>query len=201
MSNFSLRWGFCTALAVMAAAIADPLVEFASNAGWFGRGSFTDHSNLDVVPALVAGVALMALYLLRKARLIVSGHAFPRGVVPLLPAIFVLQVVALYGMETAEQFIVYGHLLGPAVWLGAPPLVSLAVHAAVCVGVSFWFGRSMRTLAATTLRVIRLIRAIATLAVCGAALPARRTFKARCFKELAPVLCSIGERAPPVVAG
>lgn len=201
MSNFSVRWGFCAALAVIAAAIADPLVEFASNAGWFGRGSFTDHSNLDVLPALVAGVALMVLYLLRKARLIVSGQAFSRGVVPLLPAIFVLQVAALYGMETAEQFIVYGHLLGPAVWLGAPPLVSLAVHAAVCLGVSFWFGRSMRTLATTTLRVIRLIRAIATLAVRSCAVPARRTFATLCFKDLAPVLCSIGERAPPVVAG
>ena len=43
----------------MAAAIADPLVEFASNAGWFGAGNFTDHSNLDVVPALFAGVALL----------------------------------------------------------------------------------------------------------------------------------------------
>ncbi len=200
MSNFSVRWGFCAALAVISAAVADPLVEFASNAGWFGRGSFTDHSNLDVVPALLAGVALMALYLFRRARLVVSGHAFPRGVVPLLPAIFALQVAALYGMETAEQFIVYGHLLGPAVWLGAPLLVSLAVHGAVCAGVSLWFGRSIHTLAATTLRVVRLIRAIATLAVQNSAVRAHRVFEARCFKDLAPVLCSIGERAPPVAA-
>lgn len=201
MSNFSVRWGFCAALAVMSAAIADPLVEFASNAGWFGRGSFTDHSNLDVVPALLAGVALMTLYLFRKARLVVSGQAFPRGIAPLVPAIFAFQILALYGMETAEQVVVAGHLLGPAVWLGAPPLISLAIHSVVCAGVSLWFGRSIRSLAATTLRVIRLIRAIATFAVRSCAIPARRVFDALSFKELGPVLCRIGERAPPVAAG
>jgi hypothetical protein len=201
MSNCCVRWGFCAAIAVISAAIADPFVEFASNAGCFGRGSFTDHSNLDVVPALLAGVALMTVYLFRKARLVVSGQAFPRGVVPLLPAIFAFQVLALYGMETAEQLIVAGHLLGPAVWLGAPPLISLTIHAAICAGVSLWFGRSLRSLAATTLLVIRLIRAIATFAVQSSAAPARRVFEVRCFKELAPVLCSIGERAPPITAG
>ncbi len=41
MSNCNVRWGFCAALAVISATIADPLVEFASNAGCFGRGSFT----------------------------------------------------------------------------------------------------------------------------------------------------------------
>jgi hypothetical protein len=200
MAKITVRWGFCAALAVISAALADPLAEFASNAGWFGRGSFTDHSNLDVVPALVAGVGLMTLYLIRKARLLVAGGAFPRGVAPMLPAILLLQVLALYGMETCEQLVVDGHVLGPAVWLGAPPLISLTIHAAICAAVSLWFGRSIRTLAATTLRVIRLIRAIATFAVRSSGVPARRVFDARSFKELAPVLCSIGERAPPVAA-
>ncbi len=58
----------------------------------------------------------------------------------------------------------------------------------------------MRTLAVSTLRVIRFIRAIATLAVRSRTVPARRTFATPCFKELALVLCSIGERAPPLVA-
>ncbi|MBV8343936.1 MAG: hypothetical protein JO190_02955 [Candidatus Eremiobacteraeota bacterium] len=200
MANSSIRWGFCAALAVISAAFADPLVEFASNAGWFGRGSFTDHSNLDVVPTLVAGAGLMVLYLVRRAPWVVAGRAFPRGVTPLLPTIFLLQILTLYGMETAEQLLVFGHVLGPAVWLGAPPLISLTIHAATCFAVTLWFGRSIRTLAATTLRVIRLIRAIATLAVRSAGMPARRVFYARPFKELAPVLCSIGERAPPIAA-
>jgi hypothetical protein len=201
MAKQSIKWGFCAALAVISAAIADPLVEFASNAGWFGKGSFTDHSNLDVLPALVAGAGLMLLYLIRRARLVVAGQAFPRGVAPLLPAVFACQVAALYAMETCEQFVIAGHALGPAVWLGAPPPVSLAIHAAICVAVTVWFGRSIRSLAATTLRVIRLIRAIATLAVRNPGVVAFRAGEARCFNDLAPVLCRIGERAPPLAAG
>ncbi len=62
-------------------------------------------------------------------------------------------------------------------------------------------GARFASLAATTLRVIRLIRAIATFAVRSCAIPARRVFDALSFKELGPVLCRIGERAPPVAAG
>ena len=200
MAKISIRWGFCAALAVISAALADPLVEFASNSGWFGRGSFTDHSNLDVVPALAAGAILLMFYLVRKARAVVAGQAFPRGVAPLLPTIFVLQVVALYAIETTEQLVVAGHVLGPTIWLGAPPAISFAIHGAICIAVTLWFGRSVRSLAATTLRVIRLIRAIATFAVRSSGVLTRRVSDVRCFKELAPVLCSIGERAPPRVA-
>jgi hypothetical protein len=198
MINFSVRWGFCAALAVISAAIADPLVEFASNAGWFGRGGFTDHSNLDVLPALLAGLGLMTVFLIRKARVLVLGRAFPRGIGPLLPRVFLFQVLVLYAMESGEQLLVFGHLLGPTIWLGAPPAISLAIHAAICVGIALWFGRSLPKLAATALRAIRLIRAIATLAVQSSGTPARRVLDARCFKELAPVLCGIGERAPPL---
>lgn len=201
MTKPSVRWGFCVALAVISAALADPIVEFASNAGAFGRGSFTDHCSLDVVPALVAGAGLMALYLIAKARMVISGNAFPSGTAPLLPVVFAFQVVALYAMETAEQLAVAGHPLGPTVWLGAPAPVSLAVHALVCVAVTLWFGRSARTLAATTLRVIRFIRAIATLRVRNAGVVACRPRAALCLRDLAPVLCRIGERAPPIAAG
>ena len=201
MRNSSIRWGFCAALAVISAALADPLVEFGSNAGWFGRGTFTDHCNLDVVPALVAGAGLMILYLIRKARLVVCGRAFPLGVARLLPTIFAVQIVALYAMETVEQLVVAGHVLGPTIWLGAPPAVSLAIHAGICVAVTLTFGRSIRTLAATTLRVIRLIRAIATLAVRNGGIVAGRIFEAPCLSDFAPVLCRIGERAPPVAVG
>jgi hypothetical protein len=194
----SVRFGFCAAVAVIAAAIADPIVEFASNTGWFGRGSFTDHGNLDVAPALLAGLALLAFYLVRKARALLSGEAFPRGVAPLLPTIFVLQIFTLYVMESAEQLIAWGHILGPAVWLGAPSAISLAFHATVCLAVTLWIGRSVGTLAATTLRVIRLIRALATLAVNATEVISRGFVDEICFKQPAPVPCRIGERAPPV---
>ena len=190
-------FGFCLAIAAIAAALADPLVEFASNARWFGPGRFTDGSNLDVVPALLAGVALLALFMVRKAKVVLVGDALSRGYVPLLPTIFALQMVTLYVMETAEQLLVFGHGFGPTIWLGAPPAISLAVHATVCLAVTCAIVRSRRTLAATTLRVVRLIVAIATFAPQIAVPILARRFKPVCFKELSPVLCTIGERAPP----
>jgi hypothetical protein len=193
----SARFGFCCAIAVIAAAIADPLVEFASNAGWLGPGSFTDRSNLDVFPALLAGVALLAVFMARKARAVLAGSTIPLGLRD-LPLIFVLQIVTLYSMETAEQLITAGHVLGPMTWLGGPLPISLAVHGVFCFAVTLAIVRSRRALAATTLRVIRLITAIATFAArVPLPIPARR-FEAVSFKELLSVLCVVGERAPPM---
>ncbi len=193
-------FGFCLAIAVIAAALADPLIEFASNARWFGPGSFTDCSNVDVVPALFAGVALLALFMVRKANAVLAGGALSRGCVALLPAIFGLQMATLYVMETTEQLFVFRHVFGPTIWLGAPPAISLPVHAAVCLAVTYAIVRSRRTLAATTLRVVRLIVAIATFAPQIAAPIAARRFSHVCFKNFLPVLCTIGERAPPIIA-
>jgi hypothetical protein len=186
------------ALAAIAAAIADPIVEFASNAGWFGHGSFTDHSNLDVVPSLLAGVGLMVIFLTRRSRVVLAGQAFPRGIAPLLPTIFALQILTLFVIETGEQVIAWGHVLGPAVWLGGPLPASLAIHAAICLALAFWISRSVRVLAATTLRVIRLLRAIATLAVRPSLARSLRLLQVGCFKQRSPVVCQIGERAPPI---
>jgi hypothetical protein len=184
-------------VAVISAAIADPIVEFASNAGWFGAGRFTDHSNLDVVPALIAGVGLLVLYLVRKARAIVLERS-SLGLGALLPLIFTLQILTLYAMETAEQLVVWRHVLGPTVWLGAPAPISIAIHATICCGVVLAILRSRRALATTTLRVIRIIQAIATLGIAREKPPATRGIWQICFKELIPVLGAVCERAPPL---
>jgi len=183
--------------AVIAAAIADPVVELASNAGWFGPGHFTDRSNLDVVPSLLMGVGLLALYLVTKAGSLVADRSLARGILRKLPAIFALQILALFIMETLEQLGVYGHLLGPAIWLGGPLPASLTIHAAFCIMVTYAIARSARGLAVTTLRVIRLIRAIGTFAVVAVALAASYRPQAVCFNELLRALRRVGERAPP----
>ena len=192
-------FGFCLAVAVIAAAIADPLVEFGSNLGWFGPGSLTDHSNLDVFPALLAGIALLALFMLHKARAVLAGRALSRGWATLFPAIFVLQIFTLYVMETIEQLLAFGHVLGPTIWLGAPPTICLAAHAVVCIAVACAIVRSRRTLAGTTLRVVRLIVAILTFVPQITAPISLRRFGNVCFKEFLPVFCTIGERAPPII--
>jgi hypothetical protein len=120
----------CGSAALTAAAVTDPIVEAASNAGFFGRGSFTDHSNLDVMPALaLAAFAVLAwaVFLLRRGygtddR---APAAFLRA---FMPAIFALQILVLFTMESAEQCAVYGHLLGGTIWMGAPVLAALGAH-------------------------------------------------------------------------
>jgi hypothetical protein len=190
------RLGFCLAIAFVAAALADPLVESASNAGWFGPGAFTDHSNLDVVPALLLGIGLLLLYMARKARAVLDGRALGGGPLRLLPLVLALQVVALYAMETSEQLIAYGHVLNAPVWLGGPVPVSLAVHAILGFALTFAVVQSKRTLAFTTLRVIRLFVEIARLGDRPLPFSAAR-LQRPCSKQLLPVPCIIGERAPP----
>lgn len=184
-------------MAVIGAAIADPAVELASNAGWFGPGHFTDRSTLDVIPSLLMGVGLLALYLISKARTLVTDRWLSRGIVRQLPFIFVLQILTLYAMETLEQLVVYRHLLGPTIWLGGPLPVSLAIHAAICIAVTYMIARSARGLALTTLRVIRFIAAIATLAVRTAGVTILRRLEGIC-RELLRARHRVGERAPPL---
>jgi hypothetical protein len=200
LTNLRPKIGFCAVTAVIAASTADPIVEFCSNAGLFGPGHYTDRSNLDVVPALLAGLSLLLLYLVRRAPAIVSARGVSWNVGYSPPAIFVLQLAAVYLMETAEQFVVYGHPLGPTIWLGAPPLISLTIHAAIGIAVTFAIVRWRRTLAATTLRVIRLIRAIATFAAAPEQARVARRPGHTLLKELFPALRAIGDRAPPSVA-
>lgn len=188
---------FCVAIAVIAAAVADPIVEFVSNAGWFGNGVFTDRSNADVFPALAAGAIALGLFLCRKARAILDGNALPRRYWTLLPAVFGVQIIALFVMETTEQLVLRGRVLGPAVWLGGPVVASLAMHAASCLAFTWLFVRCARGLAKTTLHVLRMIRAIVTFPIAPAILVRLRAAGAVWHKNV-PLACRIGERAPPL---
>jgi hypothetical protein len=145
---------------------------------------------------LLVGGALLAFFMVRKARAVLAGCALSWSS-SLLPSIFFLQVLTLFTMETAEQLIVFGHILGPAIWLGAPAPISLGIHATVCLAVTFGILRAKRGLAATTLRVIRLVEAIARLTAQNEVPALVRGFEAPCFAVFLPVFCAIGKRAPP----
>jgi hypothetical protein len=211
LSRFAIRFWFCLASALLAAAIADPALEFASNSGLFGPGSYTDHSNLDVVPALSLGFVLFAIYLVYKAAKALTGYersplstlrlwnrSLARAMPRLLGPIFALQIIALYVMETAEQFAVYGHALGGTTWLGAPTPISLLFHGALCAAISFALVRLVSGLAATTLRVVR--------SLCLTRLPRRAEASIIVrFRGATETTCAawvrglLGERAPPVL--
>ena len=169
--------------------------------GWFGRGSFTDHSNLDVVPALLAGVALMTLYLFRKARLVVfrpgvSARHRPAGAgdlrVPNPGALWDGNGRAGRRRRTPARS---GRLAG-SVRCHQPgdPLRRLR-------RVSLWFGRSdslARRDDAARHSTHPSDRDASPCASC--AISARRVRRAL-LQQNSPVLCRIGERAPPVAAG
>ncbi len=197
---------------MLAASIADPLVEHASNAGWFGPGSFTDHSNWDVVPALMLGLVFVALHVcVRVHKALTGGKASPHwlrlttgalgpSALRLVPLIFVAQVAVLFLMETVEQQVVYGHVLGGTLWLGGPIAVSLVAHAVICALVALAAARILRALADATVQLVQLVLALATLPVLRSA--ASFLSRARCStqRRFIHAFGCAGERAPPPLA-
>ncbi len=206
----SVRLWFSLAVAVIAAAVADPLLEAASNVGVFGAGTFTDHSNLDVFPALAAGAVAVAIHVLLrihgrnggdatiKERLREWDISVRARAAIMLPVTFAAQSVALYSMETIEQIFVAGHPLNGLIWLGAPAVIALTVHALVCIAAFFVATCIMHEVACATLRVVTIMRAILTRDdVRAITVPRSRTLP----RELrAPELWTAGGRAPPFYA-
>ncbi len=180
--------------------LAPWLVEACSNAGCFGHGDFTDHSNVDVMPALIVGLVFVLVHVITRVRRVTLRHvALAPNPWRLVPSIFALLVAVLYVMETCEQLAVYGHVLGPTVWLGAPVLASLCAHATACVVVTLIVSRVVKTLLGTTLRLVRWVRT-------RPAAPWNRCFllsapyDAFARRQPARSYFRLGERAPPALA-
>lgn len=207
----SVRLWFSLAVAVIAAAVADPLLEAASNAGAFGAGHYTDHSNLDVLPALTVGLIAIAIHLVLRVRagMDADGETMKdrlrrwdsllRSRAPMmLLATLATQLSVLFVMETIEQTVVAGHPFGGLIWLGAPAVIAVAVHALTCVVVFFFATGVMHELAWATLRVVKIIRAILTRDDDASIIVTRVRVIPR--KQLTPELCTAGVRAPPSYA-
>ena len=208
--SFYIRCAFVCVVAVLAAAIADPLVEWASNAGWFGAGHFTDRSTVDVLPALaVALLAACARGGLQIAKLVtgraagwlrVSDTVLRRqSLVRALPLAFGLQLCVLYVMETAEQLVVRGHLLGPMVWLGGPAPIALLVHAVVCVCVALAALWSLRGFTRVAVRIIARILEPESRSAQPLATRSRSRRDGILSLQLICVLAHLRERAPPLL--
>lgn len=214
MGRNGFRALFCVAAAVSAAAFADPLVEAASNGGFFGRGNFTDHSNLDVAPALLISIALAFLYAALRARPIVTptSFAFARSLremlrfgsrqspTPLLPAIFGLELGVLFVMETLEQIVVIGHPLGGSIWLGGPIAIALGLHGAACIVTAFLLTRALDALTRTVVAIALFVCAAnflrETRGFQGARLAAIEPHVAA---RMHPLASRSGKRAPPLL--
>jgi hypothetical protein len=198
---------FCLAAAITAAALADPIVEGLSNAGTFGPGLFTDHSNAAVAPALCVGVFFAALFVIGTALCRLGGvpswvrrfgAALPATtIVRLFPLILAMQICVLFGMETLEQFAIVGHTLGGTVWLGGPVLVALILHAAMAVIVAITFSRVLHQLAQSVVdAVVFFCRLVLAWAALTPTAPIRfRGERPRRFAE--PALARLQVRGPP----
>jgi hypothetical protein len=197
MGRTRFRGLFCLVAAFSAATFADPLVEAASNAGAFGRGTFTDHSNLDVLPALVASAVLALLYVFLRARPLVAPKSF--GFVRLLPAIFGAQLAVLYGMETVEQIVVAGHPLGGSIWLGAPAVIGLALHGVACILTSYALARGLDALTRAAVDIALFVRAIFLRMPSVRPSALRFRVDPPATARMHPLASRSGKRAPPLL--
>jgi hypothetical protein len=211
-SRIFAAWIFRLAVAVTAAATADPILERMSNAGVFGSGQLTDHSNLDVIPALCIAFALSALFVFLLVRRTLVRTTYPPNWLRhcaadihaqswrrMLPSIFAMQMICLFVMETLEQIVVAGHPLGGTVWLGAPVVASVLFHLLVCF-VSAW--ALFRALHWSTRAIVRIVRfALEILRkLFEQSPPPRLGLRYRALpKFIEPYLRALQGRAPPSI--
>jgi len=204
---------FCLAAAVTAAALGDSLVEGLSNRGEFGAGRFTDHSNADIVPALLVGLVFAALFVIGVVRRTVPHARLCRtpawlrdsqsaissqSAMRLFPITFGLQIVTLFGAETLEQLVVKGHTLGGTIWLGGPVLASVALHAAIGLLVIIALARLLEWVAHSIVEVIDFLRRLVLAWDSLSPLPALLTHLAPPRPLDVPALAASYGRAPPL---
>ncbi len=199
---------FCLAAAVAAAAVIDPIVERMSNSAMFGPGSFTDRSNLDVIPAIAVACALSMLFVFLSARRLLA-HKYPpdwvrtssrainrHSSLAFFAPVFLTQLSVLFVMETLEQIVVTGHPMGGLIWLGGPILVSLLIHAAGCVASTWLLSRALHWSAGTLAQAVRwALRILETIA--DQPTPHVRACRSERPRFIEPFLRRLKGRAPP----
>jgi hypothetical protein len=138
------------AVALVAAALGDPLVESIGNAGLFGIRS-RDDSHQSVLPALIFGLLLAAIVLVLRVthtfrnsdvRSRYWGREFLSGLKRVsvfrnLAPIFATQLAFVCAMEWCEHALGYAGPVHGLSWLAGPIACSLALHLATC-GVSLY---------------------------------------------------------------
>jgi hypothetical protein len=206
-----MRLPFLSAVALVAAALCDPFVETVSNTGVFGHG-YSDHNHVSVIPALVAGVVL--IFIAIGARCLdvcrhsgerrdwivgVARHISARSPVRDVPYVFVLQIAALYVMESTEQLLLGGRLAGGAAWLGGPVWFSLLAHGVAASFCTLAITRAARALlkrlAALVAQALDFILLAFARLNSGIVTDCRNAFA---FHSMPPLdVRQIGERAPP----
>ena len=207
MASHSSRRAFSAPLviaaALLAAGVGDPLVERLGNAGLFGPG-YRDVTQAGAVPAIACALLVVAqiaaLRALRGGRDVVSGFSSRRPGREAVAA-FVLQLLFVYAIEGGEAVFAGGKAPGTLSWLGAPPLVALAIYAVLALVMTLAVAALARVLTASFTALIRV--AIAVVRLRGA----RDGAAAHVVLRRAPLRARsgsfvrrTGERGPPLLA-
>jgi len=211
---FAYRLPLLVAVAFIASALADPVVESVSNTGIFG-GHYADDNHIGIIPTLLVGLILVfemlalrfaAIWrhsrnrsgdgLVDVARKFASGP-FARDI----PAVLVMQFGALFLLESAEQLTVGGKLLGGIAWLGGPILFSLVTHMFVGAGCTLALGALMRAVTRAFASIVQTAIRFIWLAI---RCPSGGQFNIDRRVETgprtqAPHVRQIGGRAPPLL--
>ncbi len=208
------RLPFLFAAAFMAAGFGDPFVESVANTGIFG-GHYADSNHLGVAPTLFVGASfvleLLALRFFeiwrrsknpsRSSFIDIARDIGTCSIARDFPVIFVLQMLTLFALESAEQLLSGGKLLGGMAWLGGPILFSLCAHAIIGGLCTFALGACMRTIIRTFASLVETaVRFIWLAIVRASGGPLRLDRRARlCARAQAPHVREIGGRAPPLL--
>jgi hypothetical protein len=207
------RLPLLAAAALIAAALADPLVETIANTGLVGPG-YSDDNHTSVLPALVAGALLALLVICMRSLALLRREPAGRGWViraarqistqpPLrdLPLLLALQFAILFIMESSEQLAFGGRLAGGLAWLGGPLWFSVSVHVAVGWACIVALARAMRSIVTRCARLVRTALGFFQDAFArdNAVLFAKRIDGALPSRLGGAFVHRLGERAPPLL--
>lgn len=207
------RLPFLAAVALIGAALGDPLVESISNTGIVG-GAFADDNHLSVVPTLILGVTL-ACTIAAKRCIDLWRHAGPetpfwlrnvaasileRPVAQDVPLVLGMQLAAVFLMENAERVATAAGQTSGADWLGAPIAFSISCHLLIAVACTAALGSFMRRLLSRFASLLSHALEYILLAVprANADLLARREHQ-HVHRAQTLYARQIGGRAPPLL--
>jgi hypothetical protein len=210
----ALRWCVLGAAAVFAAALGDFVVERIADTGIFGAG-YVDHDQSAVGTAIVLAIGIVLAVVLRRCATLLGAAGIrrraawrrvtmralaPRAVARALPLIVAAQLVGVYAIEAAERLALGAPLPDGLVWLGAPVVIALALHALFAIGCAFVVSAALRALLTWCAALVAVVLALVVTALGAAAaaclgarvdppLAGGRNHRAR----------ERGERAPPLL--
>lgn len=197
---------YTVGVALVAAAVGDPLVETLADAGLFGPG-YADTDHAGVAPAITVALLFFAVFLAIRtvglfrapaatnngpARVIAAPRIEPLRVLP-------LQFVGVYGIECFEAVTAHQPVPVGVSWLGGPVPVSLAVHFVIAALACAVLRCVMRWLLGGLVAVVGIAAAIVArvLRVPVIARPLLQRWSSLIARAQAPHVHQVGGRAPP----